>query len=865
MKKQFFAYLSAALVAALPMCAIATPAATPPKSSSLFPFVLPWNDASKTFVDVSSLNPAPLTGAQRLSVKNGHFYDQNGRRVRFLGVDFTFTANFPDKADADKVAARMHKLGINCVRLHHMDTRRAPNGIISNQYPDTQHLDPEQLDRLDYLISALKKNGIYVDLNLHVGRTFNAADGLPDVKEQPHYSKGMLWYEPRMIELQKEYAKAFLDHVNPYTGIRYADDPVIAVIELVNEDTLFNLRGAENSYPQVYVKDLQQQWNAFLQKKYGSTEKLITAWNKGTEPLGENIWTNPYPTDGDSKWTVEERDKNQPALLEVTDQPALHVRTGMESTFFIKREIDSLKEGHFYTLQFHAKTSSPCQMSVSYRLNEGTYRFLTGPNSYQLKNGEQEYRFVFYVPQLLQQRTRIEFRFDQFKGDAWISGMSLRPGSQVKIEPDQSLENKSIQLNPVNYKGKCDYIEFLSGLERQFSQTMRDYIKNDLRAKASITCTQVTYGGIAGAWRESSSDYVDAHAYWQHPKFPHKAWDSKDWLITNSPMMLNIQDSTFKRIAPYRISDKPFTISEYNHPNPNDYSAEMMPMLASYAAWQDWDGFFIFQYRGSNKTFNSDHIDGFFNIDNQPVKIGFFPAVARILLANSSEHAVSPTKVLLLPEQQVPQLQANLNTMPTLWNSVGLSNDGYVKDPLQVRFAPVDKPQLKTIPPSGNASINLHWDVNSAATAGLYNAFAPQWNAIVNYNTNPAPIQSGDLTITPLDKTRPFGAYTLISMDNKPVNTSGKLLLTAGGFVESQGMGWNADHTSVGDQWGHGPVMAEGLEATITLKTNAHHVTVYALDTTGKEKMEVPSKLTNGDLTFAIGPKYATIWYAIEQ
>ena len=41
-----------------------------------------------------------------------------------------------------------------------------------------------------------------------------------------------------MIELQHEYARDLLTHVNPYTGKRYADEPAVALIEISNEDGL---------------------------------------------------------------------------------------------------------------------------------------------------------------------------------------------------------------------------------------------------------------------------------------------------------------------------------------------------------------------------------------------------------------------------------------------------------------------------------------------------------------------------------------------------------------------------------------------------------------------------------------------------
>src|SRR6516225_8967557 len=83
-----------------------------------FPFVIPWDDASPTLTDVSALNPTPAGQNGSITARDGHFYDGKGQRVRFLGVNLCYRANFPAKADAEKVAARLRKYGINIVRLH---------------------------------------------------------------------------------------------------------------------------------------------------------------------------------------------------------------------------------------------------------------------------------------------------------------------------------------------------------------------------------------------------------------------------------------------------------------------------------------------------------------------------------------------------------------------------------------------------------------------------------------------------------------------------------------------------------------------------------------------------------------------------
>ena len=46
---------------------------------------------------------------------------------------------------------------------------------------------------------------------------------------------------------------------------------------------------------------------------------------------------------------------------------------------------------------------------------------------------------------------------------------------------------------------------------------------------------------------------------------------------------------------------KSYTVSEYNHPFPNQYGAEGQLMLRSYGAFQGWDGVFEYTFNHRNE------------------------------------------------------------------------------------------------------------------------------------------------------------------------------------------------------------------------------------------------------------------------
>jgi len=278
-------------------------------------FVLPWDDTSAGPTDVSWLLHTPAGKDGFIRVKDGRLATGDGKRWRFWGVGQVFSAYFPPMELADTIARRMAKFGINCLRLHHLD-HRWPNGVLKRytreelaaerddcnvpgaHYPhpgvqSTRELDPEAMARLDWFIACCKARGIYVDFNLNVTRRFSAADGVME-PEKIGYSKGLTYFDPRLVELQKEYARNLLTHVNPFTGNRYADESAVAMVELLNENSLLDVwwRGqletaggreperATRSYmPESYAAALDQRWNAWLANRYPDRAALKAAWN----------------------------------------------------------------------------------------------------------------------------------------------------------------------------------------------------------------------------------------------------------------------------------------------------------------------------------------------------------------------------------------------------------------------------------------------------------------------------------------------------------------------------------------------------------------------------------------------------------
>ena len=222
-------------------------------------------------IDISFIfeNEAPAGKHGFLKADGDVFRFEDGTEARFWGVNVNGGANFPSHAYAREFASRLSMTGCNIVRFHQLDAEWDIPNIYQfkrgKRVADTKHFDAESMDRLDYLIYALKEKGIYVYLDMLTYRRFKDGDGvenshqLVDASRQPY-----ALYDRKMIELQKQFMTDIWNHYNPYTELKYKDDPVIVLTEVINECDLDRERqfGVEP-----YTSDFRARMRKWLDEK----------------------------------------------------------------------------------------------------------------------------------------------------------------------------------------------------------------------------------------------------------------------------------------------------------------------------------------------------------------------------------------------------------------------------------------------------------------------------------------------------------------------------------------------------------------------------------------------------------------------
>lgn len=256
--------------------------------------------------------PAGKYGFIKVAGDHFEFEKLPGKKQRFFGVNICGTANIPSKRDAEIMAEAIARAGYNSVRFHHFD-----NYVCRKDEGPSTELDPEKIDRMDYLVKQLKERGIYITLDLFCSR-YVSKNELPSIWHPVHgwNYKNAVYVSAEAQKNFLEFCRNFMLHRNPYTGLSYAEDPAFLFLNILNENFLGIWR-ADNAGGLGWIwEDLFTKWcrkkgipkekrggkslrlNAFLyeftlqfhEKMVRELRKMgirqpLTQFNAGTEPI----------------------------------------------------------------------------------------------------------------------------------------------------------------------------------------------------------------------------------------------------------------------------------------------------------------------------------------------------------------------------------------------------------------------------------------------------------------------------------------------------------------------------------------------------------------------------------------------------
>jgi hypothetical protein len=247
--------------------------------------------APESVIDMSHLVEAPA-GKYGFLKRDGDAlrFENASRATKFWGV------GSPPQGETSEEMAQaagwFRKHGINIVRQHTMINAV---GLLDRK----GEFNATRLDRYDRWFAALKEAGIYStwsviyphhgaflqkhDVDRELFAELDTEDAARDGNRQPIVVNDYINLDRRIQDAAWKYFNALLNHVNPYTGLAYKDDPALAIVEVQNESNVFfftlNSLADPNKVPQL-SRSMRKRFFEFALAKYGSQDAAARAWGR---------------------------------------------------------------------------------------------------------------------------------------------------------------------------------------------------------------------------------------------------------------------------------------------------------------------------------------------------------------------------------------------------------------------------------------------------------------------------------------------------------------------------------------------------------------------------------------------------------
>lgn len=843
-----------------------------------------------------------------ISCEGDHFIDGSGREIRFIGTNIGMKGCFPDHNSADRLAKELSRYGINIVRLHYVS-----HTIPEHGYPVlNSFIEPVQLERFDYLFAKLKENGIYIYFQLNIARKFGRVNGFENAHLLPYYKNGVDNVDARMIEFQKQFHREILEHVNPYTGIAYRDEPAISMLELANENSIVNSWFAPKyNFPNLvepYRSRIVGQWNEWLLSKYGNTENLKTAWQMSGSPAMEETLIADNGPESDAGWKIQQSHGSsaiwQYRRASKRDKTAgkgyarllVEETTGDKAAPKFYWDGLEIRKGNSYCLSFKIRTDSPMNLILKVSQAHAPWKDGGLSTTVRCTNEWKEFRYSFTASLTDDDMRLVLFNF--VPGLIDIADVSLISGIDYS---SMNLEEKNVDWPSksdwfVSPQRAYDFTEFLYSIEKDYFTGLYRNVKDSIGVRQPVTGTQLGYGFNQP---QAIMDYCDIHGYWCHPAFPGGKWDNRHWNLRNGAVVNSFghPGSTFTDIARHRILGKPFTVSEYDHPNLNFWCAEADLMLAAMGAFQNWSGLMQFAWI-LDTDYEREYIWPMFDMCSAPQKLVHFPACyamfvrgdvrqgsdslvfARMSYADADIRAVADRRdadacghyrsglMNSLPLAIPSGVQ--VGEYPHVFHSEGHSIIRDEKDvPEAIREAYRNREMR-----SSTGELIWNWQQKDA---GYFMVDTRNTKVFTGFVRGRSFDYKG-MKLTP-GRTRLDWltlSLTLACPSGSPTESEtlqpGSYLLAATGLVHNTGAkivttgepGKISCSIPDGGATGTSPVLCEGIGAKLTFTGLRDKVRCYALDPDGNRMREIPVTAgATGDAVLEISPEYRTVWYEL--
>lgn len=423
----------------------------------------------------------------------------------------------------------------------------------------------------------------------------------------------------------------------------------------------------------------------------------------------------------------------------------------------------------------------------------------------------------------------------------------------------RSLFGAWLKENNINYDYRsCDIngndeplIRFKIELQENYYKEMTGFMK-DIGVKIPLTGTNWSVSK-ACAKTQLVTDFTDSHIYYYDWRWGENKKSCMNSSVTDCP------DCGFGTLSAMRVSDKPFFVSEWDMPWPNEYRAESPLLFAAVGSLQGWSGFAIHTYAYSARTdrmnilgkeVSSNSIggvpyrEGIFSTWNDPAKFGLF------------YHAA-----LITRRADVPQAEKLIEINTDIFSGKGRA--AFLASAEQNRIAcrydgigvDEDTPLV---------------DINSGEVRSdngcLYRSMTRRYGTIDTDRTKCAYgflAANGKIELRGMavDCATDFAVLAVSSLSDAAISESDNILLTAVGRAKNTGAVFDGE-TMI--KRGDAPILIEVIEAEVAFATSQRNLRCRSVNAEGFYTGFVPSWYDeNGMFHVKLGGTMPSMYYLI--
>ncbi len=246
------------------------------------------NPESVKMLDLRSLNEnrAGEHGFIKLSPDGNSLLRGDGKPIRFWGVNMAKPKNFT----RGKLLAHLDwlaSMGCNLIRWNWVDfNARGPE-------VKPEDVDDSEINDIIWAVDEAANRGMYsYTLTGGALHSFEGVDlgtwgiegyerpcaGLGWKHKDGKKPFGLIYVNETFRDAYKHWLRELLTRPNPETGIPLSQNPALAVIQFLSEDSLLFYTFAR--IPSEQKRILGRRYGTWLQEKYGSLEKVREAWGE---------------------------------------------------------------------------------------------------------------------------------------------------------------------------------------------------------------------------------------------------------------------------------------------------------------------------------------------------------------------------------------------------------------------------------------------------------------------------------------------------------------------------------------------------------------------------------------------------------